>query len=281
VPVHTAEKTTTPSTITTTPAMAVEEENASWASVSPRIFHRVLMSLSWQDVRVVRMVCRQWRKAHGSAVAGLTPTTLQAAVAGELFPSLRVLDLSRATQQPETDLKQQLVELSVATCNQLNSLKMPEGMQMDDLMLAVIGSFGGLTALSLEGTRCTTDSGSLAALSPLQHLQALDLSRAKNLADAGIESLATLSGITQLNLSGCFEVTGSGLALLGGITALTNLNLEGCPNVDDAVLGHLTLLTNLYTLNLAYCGQVTFVLCISFTRLPPLLPLHPHAISLP
>lgn len=48
-----------------------------WTSVPRSVFRRVLMLLSWQEVRFARMVCTAWRKAHGTAVAGLTPTRLQ------------------------------------------------------------------------------------------------------------------------------------------------------------------------------------------------------------
>eukprot|EP00951_Prasinocladus_malaysianus_P007284 scaffold52385_cov43-Prasinocladus_malaysianus.AAC.1 len=46
---------------------------------------------------------------------------------------------------------------------------------VDDLMLAIIASFGSLSHLNLEGTVCVTEAGSFSALSPLQHLQVCKL----------------------------------------------------------------------------------------------------------
>eukprot|EP00193_Tetraselmis_chui_P012172 CAMPEP_0177774322 /NCGR_PEP_ID=MMETSP0491_2-20121128/13425_1 /TAXON_ID=63592 /ORGANISM="Tetraselmis chuii, Strain PLY429" /LENGTH=337 /DNA_ID=CAMNT_0019292653 /DNA_START=148 /DNA_END=1157 /DNA_ORIENTATION=- len=225
-----------------------EEQGQSWAHLPVPVLREIMGMLSWQDVRVVRMTCKHWRKAHGVTVSCLTPTQLQAATVTELFPALAVLDLSRVVEQPAESLKQQLLEQSVV-CQGLRNLKLPEG-------ITVAAAFSGLTSLSLEGTLISTDSGSISILSILQQLQALCLARTKGLSDVGVDSLSTLPALTHVSLSGCFEVTSAGCAKLGGIASLTSLNLEGCANVDDSVIAQFTNLINLQTLNLSYCSQV-------------------------
>jgi hypothetical protein len=64
----------------------------------------------------------------------------------------------------------------------------------------------------------------LVAVSNLAALTSLDLSRCRNLADEGLQTLSCLTGLTTLNLNGCNNVTAAAKRVL--FTAIPNLYIE-------------------------------------------------------
>lgn len=69
----------------------------SWACLPQAVLRRLIALLSWQDVRVARMTCKNWRKAHALTVSCLTPTHLEVCMVAQhdVWQKIRVASITQ------------------------------------------------------------------------------------------------------------------------------------------------------------------------------------------
>ena len=118
----------------------------------------------------------------------------------------------------------------------------------DDLLLLP----STLKRLKLVQCAAISEHG-MANLDALQGLQEIDLSRQRNLSDAGLQALQHLP-LQRLDLRGCNQITDAGLTQLPH--TLTDLSLRNCRLISDIGLAHLAPLA-LEKLNLDHCRAIT------------------------
>ena len=108
--------------------------------------------------------------------------------------------------------------------------------------------------LDLSDTE-TTDDELKNLLAKHTRLRVLNLTRCKQITDAGLVHLKGLTTLAWLSLWGCDQITDAGLVHLKGLTTLKSLNLWDCDQITDAGLVHLKGLTTLEWLSLSRCKQ--------------------------
>jgi hypothetical protein len=128
--------------------------------------------------------------------------------------------------------------------------------ELAQLVAMLPDSGAHITQLNLSRCKNITDAG-LQHLSNLTALQDLDLAGCENITDAGLQHLSNLTALEELDLFECDNITGAGFLALNNLTALKWLNLNSCENITDEGLQHLSNLTALEALYLFPCYNIT------------------------
>jgi serine/threonine protein kinase len=131
-----------------------------------------------------------------------------------------------------------------------------EATEEDFARLAVLHDFPRLIVLNLSRCKQLTDAGHQ-PLKGLTNLQERDLYWYDRWTNAGLVHLKGLTNLQELDLGGCEQLADAGLRHLRGLTALQKLNLSACERLTDAGLVHLTGLTALQWLSLRECERLT------------------------
>lgn len=109
----------------------------------------------------------------------------------------------------------------------------------DSVMLRAVAGLAGLEALDLSEADAVDDAG-LGALAALPALRALSLARCRWVGDAGCRALAALATLEDVSLAGT-DAGPEGLAALAALPRLRRLDLSGCRRVGDAAVAALAL----------------------------------------
>jgi hypothetical protein len=118
----------------------------------------------------------------------------------------------------------------VSQMPELRTLRIYDGMAIDDTALIPIGRLSRLEDLALGQTGITDDG--LRHLHGLNQLKKLDL-RITNITDEGIAHLASFDKLQELTLNA--NITDAGMRKLTALQSLKYLNLPGSPVTDEGM----------------------------------------------
>lgn len=115
-----------------------------------------------------------------------------------------------------------------------------------------------LDELSLVNNANLTDSVMAAIGNNNPKLVKLDVSKAKQITDNGIDHITTLSALESLNISFCANTGDKSLALIGqNLNNLETLNISSCATATDNGIAHLDNLSKLSTLTMQSLPKIT------------------------
>eukprot|EP01025_Chloroclados_australasicus_P049043 TRINITY_DN5574_c1_g1_i1.p1 TRINITY_DN5574_c1_g1~~TRINITY_DN5574_c1_g1_i1.p1 ORF type:complete len:491 (-),score=56.24 TRINITY_DN5574_c1_g1_i1:5035-6507(-) len=225
-------------------------EEKVWYELGSSIMYNVLSRVSKEDFKNIRLCCHEWRRLVDTNVRSLTPTRLEIPKIKALFPSLTVLDLSRAEVDP-------MALSGIHALNQLQELHLASVTNLTDERMASVAPLTQLSKLSIK--KCLDFRG--VVFKDMVHLrwslQSLRLQRV-GVQDPGLWAIVnTFVQLKQLSIAFNIQVTGYGLQQVSRLQNLNELCLYACPNLDLEVVRGFTTLTNLKALNVAWCRGVS------------------------
>ena len=169
-------------------------------------------------------------------------------------------ELVRSVKQPLVRRSSALAKRGLCDLEKLSSsileLDLSDTETTDDELKNLLAKHTRLRVLNLTRCKQITDAG-LVHLKGLTTLEELDLWSCDQITDAGLAHLKGLSNLKVLSLWDCDQITDAGLVHLKGLTTLKWLILNGCKQITDAGLVHLKGLTTLESLYLYRCDKIT------------------------
>ena len=227
-----------------------------------RIDRNSIHCLLYQNARLMHI--------NVAGLAGVTNTSMT--IIAQQCPKLEYLNVSWCCNVDTRGLRK-----VAESCRYLEDLRASEirGFNDPDLM-DVFFQRNSLRRLILMGCDSLTDEAlkvliegkepefdfiSGRTMVPTRRLKHLDLSRCRNISDAGLRSMCNLvPSLEGLQVSKCHHITDNSMTmLLPTITRLTHLDLEECSHITNATLLRLAKSNcrlSLQHLNVSYCEHV-------------------------
>eukprot|EP00873_Tetraselmis_striata_P020421 jgi/Tetstr1/440685/TSEL_028993.t1 len=250
------------------------KKGSVWYSLPEGIFSDMLLRLQVDEVRSVRLMCREWRWTTRRALTSLRPRKLPSTRILHAFPFLKLLDLDRCSRQlRDGDLEQvqrlsSLTALNLLSCENISdtgleallpltslaSLCLQCCTLLTDRAVAILCRMPNMTALNIGHVPGISDAGLEELARGMPKLRSLSLQACSNITDAGMGALSRMPKLTTLTISRCTGITDAGLAALQPLApTLVQLELGMCSNLTHKGLHALQHLSNLTTLNLSSC----------------------------
>ena len=151
----------------------------------------------------------------------------------EVYPSLRLEHTKKGVDMRQLTW---FMDRSI----RLSNVALMQDLSLEEILeVATLLGSAQTTTLNVPGNKNITD---VAETQGCPALTSLDLSKCRNITDAGVVALSqNCPALTTLVLSGCRNITDAGVvALSQGCPALTTLYLSGCRNITDAGVVALT-----------------------------------------
>eukprot|EP00210_Caulerpa_lentillifera_P007576 g7236.t1 len=240
------------------PAVREFTNSLNWSQLPESIMFLVLNHVSHEDLKNIRIVCRDWYSTLTHSLECLKPTGFYPAKLIRDFPLLRILDLSQCVEQVDSDGLQSLHGLHQLTQLSLGQHHNLIASSITNKCLISLKLMKKIRVLNLAQCVHITDGGLFEISRSLLELEEINLSGCVAVTDTGVHELARIASLRTLELAWCLKISDRGLQSLTNASNLTQLNISGCQLITEFGIHQIGVLTNLEMLNLMYTGSNQF-----------------------